>query len=758
MKIPELSVFFPLFNEEKNVQNLVAKAYKTFSEYADKLEIILIDDGSTDKTNEIASKLVKEYRNVRLITHKKNKGYGGALKTGFKNSNYEWVFFSDGDLQFDFKDFKKFIKYTKNNDLVIGYRKKRAEGFKRVLIAKLLKIWNKIFFDFPLHIKDIDCAFKLINKKVIKKVGDLHTDGGLISTEFLLKVHRLGFKYKQISVNHYDRKHGSSSGDSYKVIKKAIDETIMLLKILPDRRQFLKILGFWTMLTLILLPVSFLINYMQNDEYTHYLMVQKFMKGDFGLDPYLGATFYTQGFFATLFAIFFGISRIPVLTFLLSTAGGLVFSLLLWKHLKVNYILSVLLGLLLYLNPFYLYSTWGFMTENYFMFFYILSLYAIYRFINKPLLISFVFANTLIVLSYGVRQFGIFTSVSFLLYLLFFLKQKKWFFKQLVLTLALIGFHFFIFPQTPQMYDSRLIFENLKDVDKIFTIVNIIGIYLGVFVFPLVLTSLLKIKKKKFIFVLLMSMVTFFYFEKKFEPENIIFTTRDREGTFNTEQISVQFPYLKNIFTRKGFYEDNLPGDKYTFPGFFDLFNGLNIIGNVTFVLTISLLVFKFKKIDKFSLIYLTVFSGVMVLSPRIFDRYLIVLVPVSIILLSGLFKKVKHMNYLIMPFVLFWLFLGYQFSADNILVNRYVWNKSLEIHNSLGVEKNKINADHSWRQLYPNPSKYREYHFTYKNFGRAAENEEYELIDEFRIRFPLNFYNNPVIYTYKKDLSGLID
>lgn len=230
-KLKELSIFFPLLNEEKNLITLVKQALEVLPQVADKYEIVLINDGSTDGTQEIAVLLSRTYDNVRAV-YQENRGYGGAVKRGFKEAKYEWIFFSDGDLQFDLNDLRKFIPHTVSNQLVIGYRKNRAEGTLRHFLALALRIWNKILLNFPISIKDIDCAFKLINRTIIQKVGELESDGAMLSTEFLLKAHRAGFKIKQVGVNHYKRQFGVATGNNMKVILRAIKDTFVLIYVL----------------------------------------------------------------------------------------------------------------------------------------------------------------------------------------------------------------------------------------------------------------------------------------------------------------------------------------------------------------------------------------------------------------------------------------------------------------------------------------------------------------------------------------------
>lgn len=748
-KLKELSVFFPFYNEEKNIEKIIKQALKIIPTVANKFEIIIVNDGSTDKTRAIAEKLKKEYANIVLV-NQENKGYGGAISTGFKTAQYEWVFFSDGDLQFDLSEILEFIQHTNTYDLVIGYRKKRAEGFKRDFITKLLKVWNKIFFNFPSEIKDIDCAFKLIKKDVLNKILPLSSMGGLVSTEMLLKCKKGKFKIKQLPVSHFKRNAGESTGDNTKVIKKAISETISLLRVFPERRDILIIRIIWILVFFIVLPLAYSINYMQNDEYTHYGMVTSFMHGNFNLDPYLGATFYVQGIISTIFALIFGIAKIPILTYTLSIAGIYIFNLILIKYFKVSVTQSILYSLILFLSPLYLYSTWGFMTENYFMFFLFCSLYFIYDFIHKNRNKSFILSNIFIWLSYLVRQFGLVTALAFPIYL-FIKKRFKYAAIQSVLSVTILIFHFYIFPKTPQMYDGNLAFKNFFHTDRVITTVYVILIYLTVFLLPFLVISLLKkcILKPKHILLLLLIPLMYIYVTKRFEPENIYFNVRTRQGTYFKEYISPEFPYFINVFTRKGFLEDNLEGDKYTFPGYFDLFRGMETIGKYgTFILLLYLII-SFKKVDKFALIYLSGFVCLLLITPRIFDRYLLPLVFVTSLLLVSNNEFSKTKNIILGGSLLFWLFLGYQFTMDFVLVNKYVWNDAIKLSNELNIPKNLIKVDNSWQNLYPNKDK-RKYIYAYSNFKSENNAKDYNLIKQYDITFPFSFYNNPTLYLYQ--------
>lgn len=227
-KITELSIFFPFWNEEANITDVVTKAKKVADQVAEKWEILMIDDGSTDKTLEIAKTLVKDDKRMRIISHQPNRGYGASLKEGFSNSKYEYIVFTDGDGQFDFSEITKFIAPIQHADMVIGYRKKRRDHkiFKRLLLMNLLKIWDYFLFGF--YFKDIDCGFKMFTKHALMQLMPLRSEGAMVTTEILAKATRKKLTIEQVGVEHYHRKHGTETGSNMAVVIRAIVESLML--------------------------------------------------------------------------------------------------------------------------------------------------------------------------------------------------------------------------------------------------------------------------------------------------------------------------------------------------------------------------------------------------------------------------------------------------------------------------------------------------------------------------------------------------
>ncbi len=218
MKLTSLTVFFPCYNEEANVQLMVEQFQRVLPKVAKKYEILVINDGSCDQTEAVAQQLRKRNAHIRVVNHPRNLGYGASLRTGFRKAKYDWIFFTDGDMQFDVSQLLQFIPYTKTHDVIIGYRKRRAEGNMRALNAHLFKIYIDLLF--RLDVKDIDCAFKLLKREVIQ-VLSLQSTGAFTSAEFLYRLKKLGYRFRQLPVDHYPRQFGTPTGNHPKVVIKA---------------------------------------------------------------------------------------------------------------------------------------------------------------------------------------------------------------------------------------------------------------------------------------------------------------------------------------------------------------------------------------------------------------------------------------------------------------------------------------------------------------------------------------------------------
>lgn len=222
MKKPDISVFFPAYNEEANIEALCLKTANVLKKIANKWEVIAVDDGSRDKTAAVVEKLHKKNKNIRVVRHVINQGYGAAVKTGFKSARYEWIFFTDGDGQFDVGEMEGFLPLLEENDLAIGYRIDRADPMQRKLNAFAWGMLVKTLFWFWKS-RDIDCAFKFVRKRVFKSFH-LETTGAMISTELLVKSYKNGFRIVEKGVHHYPRRAGQQTGAKLSVIARAFKE------------------------------------------------------------------------------------------------------------------------------------------------------------------------------------------------------------------------------------------------------------------------------------------------------------------------------------------------------------------------------------------------------------------------------------------------------------------------------------------------------------------------------------------------------
>lgn len=217
-----LSVFFPAYYDEKNIDKVVHKAVSILEELKLKdYEVIVIEDGSPDRTGEVADELARQYKKVRVIHHEKNMGYGATLKDGFLSAKLDYVFYSDGDNQFDLEDIKKFVALIPYTDIVVGYRKKKQYSLYRKFTSLSYNYLLKLIFD--INYWDIDCAFKLFKTDLFKKI-EIKSVDAFIDAEIMIKAKLLGYRTTEVGVEHLPRVDGISTGARPSVILRTIRE------------------------------------------------------------------------------------------------------------------------------------------------------------------------------------------------------------------------------------------------------------------------------------------------------------------------------------------------------------------------------------------------------------------------------------------------------------------------------------------------------------------------------------------------------
>ena len=220
-----LTVFFPAYNEEENVERVTEAALRVVSRITDDFEIIIVNDGSTDRTGQLADALTAKYSQVRAVHNHPNLGYGGALQRGFREATKDWIFYTDGDGQFDFEELPAALELLARYDVVSAYRLDRRDSLLRKLNAFA---WTALVnLMFRIKLKDIDCAFKIYPRSFVERI-ELRSLGALIDTEMLAKARRLGYSIGQLGVHHYPRLAGEQSGANLRVIARAFKELFKL--------------------------------------------------------------------------------------------------------------------------------------------------------------------------------------------------------------------------------------------------------------------------------------------------------------------------------------------------------------------------------------------------------------------------------------------------------------------------------------------------------------------------------------------------
>ena len=220
---------FPVFRDKRTVKKMINQSLMVLKATANKYEIIIVDDGCPEKSGILAKKIAKNIKNIRIFFHKKNLGYGAALRTGLKMSKYNWIFQIDGDAEYSVNDLKKLLKEKKNSDLVITYRYKKKYKTSRIVISwfynKLLRIL------FGTKFKDISTGSRLINKKLIKKLK-LTSSSPFLGAELAIKAKEQNFRVNEVGVHTYPRTFGAGSSVSFRNIMLTIkDMLILFLKI-----------------------------------------------------------------------------------------------------------------------------------------------------------------------------------------------------------------------------------------------------------------------------------------------------------------------------------------------------------------------------------------------------------------------------------------------------------------------------------------------------------------------------------------------
>jgi glycosyltransferase involved in cell wall biosynthesis len=206
--VESISAFFPCYNDEATIKSMVELALATIDKVGSVGEVIVIDDGSTDGSPHVLKELCDDEPRLRVVTHEHNRGYGGALLSGFAAAANQWVFYTDGDAQFDPAELEQFVERAGPDvDIVQGYKIRRADNLSRRVIGRVYH--RVVALMFGLRIRDTDCDFRLIRRSVLEQITLEHTSG-VICVELVRKLQDAGARFVEVPVHHYPRLHGQS--------------------------------------------------------------------------------------------------------------------------------------------------------------------------------------------------------------------------------------------------------------------------------------------------------------------------------------------------------------------------------------------------------------------------------------------------------------------------------------------------------------------------------------------------------------------
>jgi len=224
-KIKSISLMFPLYKDKSTVEFMIRKSVNVLKKLKRRYEIIIVDDGCPQNSGRLAKKIAKKIPSVKVFFHKKNLGYGAALKTGLKKCKNDWIFMIDGDAEYDVDDLSRLILASKNYDLVITYRYKKKYATSRIIISWIYNAILRLLF--KINFRDISTGSRLVRKKLVKNIK-LKSNSPFVGAELAIKSRLAGYKVGEIGIHTYPRTFGTGSSVSFKNILLTIKDMLLL--------------------------------------------------------------------------------------------------------------------------------------------------------------------------------------------------------------------------------------------------------------------------------------------------------------------------------------------------------------------------------------------------------------------------------------------------------------------------------------------------------------------------------------------------
>ena len=228
-KIKSISIMFPLYNDKNTVELMITKSLSVLKKLKKKYEIIIVDDGCPQNSGKLAAKIAKKFTNIKIFFHKKNLGYGAAIRTGLKKCKNDWIFITDGDNEFDVNDLLKLVKSAKYNDLVITYRHKKIYNTKRIVISWIYNAIVRLLF--RTKFRDVSSASRLVSKKLAKSIK-LKSTSAFLGSELVIKSVWAGYKVGEIGIDQYPQTFRNESISLKNILLTIKDMILLFIRIL----------------------------------------------------------------------------------------------------------------------------------------------------------------------------------------------------------------------------------------------------------------------------------------------------------------------------------------------------------------------------------------------------------------------------------------------------------------------------------------------------------------------------------------------
>ena len=236
-RLSSVTVFFPAYNDAGTIPAMILRALRVLPAVADDYEVVVINDGSTDDTGAILDELARHLSRLRVIHHAQPSGYGGVLRAGFAAARKDWIFYTDGDAQYDARELTDLAgAVAAGVDMVQGYKIKRHDPFHRVVIGLAYQYFVK--FLFGLTIRDVDCDFRLIRRRCFQAVS-LESHDGTLPLEMVKKFTDAGFHFVEVPVHHFHRVYGRSQFFNLPRLLRVVRDILRLWLALVWRKEHL---------------------------------------------------------------------------------------------------------------------------------------------------------------------------------------------------------------------------------------------------------------------------------------------------------------------------------------------------------------------------------------------------------------------------------------------------------------------------------------------------------------------------------------